>query len=68
MAAVPTITMIGPAGQVVFNASDEATARSKGYVTIEEAAAASAKNAPAPAKKAPAKKKFGKKSFDKSGD
>jgi hypothetical protein len=65
MAEIQTITMIGPGGQVVFNKADEASARLKGYVTLEEAAA---KKAPAPAKKAPAKKKFGKKSFDKSED
>ena len=58
MSAIPTVTMIGPAGQVVVNHNDEALMRAKGYVKLGEALE-KAKAAP-PA--TPIKKPFTKKS------
>lgn len=69
MMDIPTVTMIGPAGQVVVNHNEVQQWRDRGYRRLDEAAAAASPVAKkAPAKKAPAKKKFGKKSSFDNGE
>ena len=58
MTAIPTVTMIGPAGQVVVNHNDEQQWRDRGYRLLGEAAAAASPVAKKePAKRAPSKKR-----------